>query len=67
MMVSLWTASADTHPECPLKVPMHLPPKGPQYDGLVRAADDGILVDGEGFYPTRIPSDASPFAPSYGD
>ena len=43
------------------------PPKGPQYDGLVRAADDGILVDGEGFYPTRIPSDASPFAPSYGD
>ena len=31
------------------------PPKGPQYDGLVRAADDGILVDGEGFYPIRIP------------
>ena len=42
MMVSLWTARADT-----IQMPLestYAPPKGPQYDGLVRAADDGILV-----------------------
>ena len=53
MMVSLWTARASTRSECPFKVAMILSPKAPQSDGLVPAADEDILVNGEGSWPPR--------------
>ena len=56
MMVFLWTARADTVLECPSRVLYAFPPEGPQFDRMVTgSADDGILVEGEGAYPTSMP------------
>ena len=42
----------------PSEGPYALPFEGPQVDRPVaRATDDGILVDGEGVYPTPMPSE----------
>ena len=56
MMISLWTARAFTPTACTLRVHRHSP-EGKAFDGVVaRAADDLILVDGEGGYIIRMPS-----------